>query len=88
MKEYAYTETELLAEIQLRIFNAGSARKFAALCGESPKCISDILAGRRHPSPKILRYFGIRPLKVLLYYRDTPEVQPAQADPTTDPTHI
>lgn len=49
----------VLDEIKRAIKKAGNQSAFAKIAGISPQFLSDILAGRREPSDKVLEALGL-----------------------------
>jgi hypothetical protein len=53
------TYEDLLRYIQLEIVKIGSPQDAAALWGISPALLREVRAGKRVPSPRLLRSLGI-----------------------------
>lgn len=60
-----YTQKDVLKLAEYEIVKLGGKQKsLAAICDLSPAYLSDILAGKRDPSPKLLVYLGLKAEKV------------------------
>ena len=53
------TKPDVLAALRKAVEDAGSARAYAEQVGLSRSYLSDVLAGRREPGPKVLAALGL-----------------------------
>lgn len=54
------SQADLVALLRRRAKRAGSQQALAEMLGVTPAYLSDVLAGRRAPGPKLLQALGLR----------------------------
>ncbi len=62
-----YTEAEFITLLRGAVAEHGSQKAFAKHIGVSEPYLTDVLLGRRHPSPRILEPLGLRKVVEIVY---------------------
>lgn len=70
MREYPYTEDDLLAMLLDRVERAGSQAELARQMGVPRQYLHQVIRGGRKPSKRVLQALGLR--REYLYVPDSP----------------
>jgi DNA-binding transcriptional regulator YdaS (Cro superfamily) len=72
MSQERVTKEQLVQHLKRCVKSAGTQRAFAEQVGISQQYVSDVLAGRRDPGPKLAAAIGFRSQETVFYrYRLT-----------------
>jgi len=75
------TEQQVISQLRAAASQAGSQRAYAETIGVSEAYLSDVLAGRRTPGPKVLTALG---LEAVVLFRSAGESDYSTTTPPAD----